>query len=78
MTWDKAKQNLDKAWNDLVKSVKELQVESKGHRDKWWRYEQEYILPCFDIAKARGINLEQLVKDNPGKNCVILLIEALQ
>lgn len=46
--------------------------------DKWQHYEQEYILPCFELAKKSGIDLHQEVKKNPGKNCVILLVELLQ
>lgn len=35
-------------------------------------------LPCFDLAAKSGIDLHKLVLENPGKNCVILLIERLQ
>ena len=44
--------------------------------EKWQHYEREYILPCFDKAKKLGIDLEKLVRDNPGRNCVDLFIEA--
>lgn len=47
------------------------------HKKKRIQYQQEYVLPCFELAKAEGIDLNQLVKDNPGKNCVRLLIERL-
>lgn len=51
--------------------------EVEYHKSKWIRYEQQYILPCFEKAKELGINLQQLVMDNPGKNCVELLVETL-
>jgi hypothetical protein len=40
-------------------------------------YERDYVLPCFAWAKERGMDLQQMVFDNPGKNCVELLIDAL-
>lgn len=45
---------------------------------RWRLYENEFILPCFELAKKSGIDLHQLVIDKAGKNCVILLVEALQ
>jgi RNase P subunit RPR2 len=52
--------------------------EREYYRQKWQVYEREYILPCFDLAAKSDIDLPKLIKDNPGKNCVILLVEALQ
>lgn len=55
-------------------------VEAKQQHDeqKWRDYETHYILPCFKWAKDSGIDLEALVRDNVGKNCVELLVAALQ
>jgi len=44
---------------------------------KWTLYEQEYILPCFGWADEVGIDLEKLLKDNPGTNCVKCLVDEL-
>lgn len=40
-------------------------------------YEREYILPCFTWARELGIDLQKLVLDNPGHNCVELLVKHL-
>lgn len=40
-------------------------------------YERNYILPTFTWAKEYGIDLQKLVMDNAGKNCVELLVRAL-
>ncbi len=47
------------------------------HKRRWIVYEQEYILPCFEWAKEIGIDLRQLVADNPGRNCVNVLVHTL-
>jgi RNase P subunit RPR2 len=45
---------------------------------KWQQYENEYILPCFEMAKESAIDLHKMVRDLAGNNCVILLVKALQ
>lgn len=45
--------------------------------EKWRLYEREYILPAFSFAEAIGFDLQKAVFDNPGKNCVALLVEHL-
>lgn len=62
----------------LACQCEELAEELAIANKKWIQYEQEYILPCFGWAQEEGIDLRQLVKDNPGKNCVRLLIEELR
>lgn len=48
------------------------------HRSKWQEYEREYILPCFQWARELGFDLERMVIDNPGHNCVELLVSTLR
>ena len=48
-----------------------------AERGKWMMYEREYILPCFTWAKEYGIDLDKLVKEQSGKNCVELLVRSL-
>ena len=57
-----------------LQAARELALE---HERKWRTYEREYILPCFDWATEYGIDLRELVRRNPGKNCVELLVRAL-
>lgn len=40
-------------------------------------YERNYVLPTFTWAEEYGIDLQKLVMDNAGKNCVELLVRAL-
>ena len=60
-----------------VVSFKEAITEIQHHELKWRLYENEYILPCFRWTKEQGIDLEKLVRDNPGHNCVELLVKEL-
>jgi hypothetical protein len=48
------------------------------HESKWREYEREFILPQFDWAESVGIDLQALVRDNPGKNCSRLLFEVME
>jgi len=57
----------------LNQAIKEIQY----HRNKWYDMEQNYIIPCFKWAEEVGIDLHQLVTDNPGHNCVELLVKEL-
>jgi hypothetical protein len=45
--------------------------------EKWRKYEREYILPSFTFAEAIGFDLRKAVSENPGKNCVALIVEHL-
>jgi len=47
-------------------------------RKKWQEYEREYVLPCFQWARELGFDLERMVIDNPGHNCVELLVSTLR
>lgn len=42
--------------------------------DQWWDYEQNYILPCFKWAEARGVDLPTLVRKG---NAVSIFVQAL-
>lgn len=61
-----------------VNPIETLTSEILFHKNKWENYERDYILPCFDWAKEEGIDLQKLVHENPGKNCVQLLVEELR
>jgi hypothetical protein len=45
---------------------------------KWQEYERDYILPCFRWAKEMGFDLEKLVHERAGKNCVVLFVEEIR
>jgi hypothetical protein len=62
----------------LIDEVERLRKSLAAATAKWMVYEQEYILPCFDMATRCGIDLRGLLRENPGKNCVILLVERLR
>lgn len=65
--------NLTQTQEKCTKLVEEKRVlQSKVNT-----YEKEYILPVFQLGKDIGIDVEQLVFDNPGKNCVELFIEEI-
>ena len=59
-------------------SVQRLFATIDHHRRKWREYENEYILPCFRWARELGFDLERMVIDNPGHNCVELLVSTLR
>lgn len=54
-----------------------LQDENDSLKRTFGEYERDYILPCFKWAKEVGLDLEEAVRKNPGKNCVELLVEWL-
>ena len=58
--------------------IEGLKRELKIANEKWQLYEKKYILPCFKWAKELNIDLENLVKENPGHNCVELLVKTLK
>ena len=75
-------EELLEAFKDREKSVASLKSQlaearegSKRNYDKWWGMEQEHIIPLFNYAKTIGFDLQQLVYDNPGKNCSQLFFE---
>jgi hypothetical protein len=61
-----------------LKDADALRSERDAATDKWHEYERDYILPCFQWAKELGIDLEQMVLDNPGRNCVEILVSTLR
>jgi hypothetical protein len=61
----------------LMERVVNLLDEQGRLNAKCQTYENSYILPVFQWAKGLGMNLEQVVKENPGKNCVELFFNAL-
>jgi hypothetical protein len=60
-----------------AKRIKALEVERSILDEKWREYETHYILPLFDRATKMGFDLQQMVHDNPGKNCSMLFADAL-
>ena len=57
----------------------ELQAERAVSAErKWQEYERDYILPCFRWAEESGLDLRKAVAENPGRNCVELLVRWLQ
>jgi hypothetical protein len=75
----------DNEWEDCyLAGLAAARAETEGlrrdrdeHRRKWTEYERQYILPCFDLATKCGYDLRQMVTDNPGQNCVMLLVNKL-
>lgn len=61
----------------VVYVAKDLVVSRDGAVNKWQEYERDYILPCFGWARELGWDLEEMVRDNPSKNCVELLVRRL-
>ena len=57
--------------------LKKQVADSHEDKKRWRMYEREYVLPCFGWAEAAGIDLEGLVRDHPGKNCVEHLVTVL-
>jgi hypothetical protein len=60
-----------------AKRIKALEVERSRLDEKWREYETHYILPLFDRATKMGFDLQQMVHDNPGKNCSMLFADVL-
>lgn len=58
--------------------VLNLQDALRAANKKWWDLERDYVLPCFPRAEALGIDLPALVRAKAGKNCVMLLLDALE
>lgn len=63
---------------DTADTLEKAQDRAQQAMRKWQEYERDFILPCFRWARESGIDLEKLVSDNPGKNCVELLVRRLQ
>jgi hypothetical protein len=64
--------------NVLDAAVAKLLSERDEAAAKWQKYEQGYILPCFKWAEESGLDLREAVSDNPGRNCVEILVRWLQ
>lgn len=64
---------------ELLRRFKLATQAAEYHRKKWEESEK-YITPCFRWAEeyCTNFNLQQAVHDNPGKNCVQLLVERLR
>jgi hypothetical protein len=62
---------------EAVNRASALEVQLQAAIAKWQDYEKNYILPTFGWAEKLDpkVELEQLVRDNPGKNCVELLFK---
>jgi hypothetical protein len=62
---------------ELLRRFKSVSMERNRVKDGERTYEREYVLPCFEWAKEVGYDLQQAVYDNPGHNCVELLVKWL-
>ncbi len=61
-----------------LEDVNSLREDRDAASKKWQDYERDFILPCFRWARELGLDLEQMVLANPGRNCVELLVSALR
>jgi hypothetical protein len=68
----------EKRHHDAIQKIVRTAELANEHLKKWRDYENDYILPCFEWAKELGWDLEKMVTDNPGHNCVELLVEQLR
>jgi len=59
------------------REIKQIKTAKAIDAKKWRTYERDYVLPCFEWAKEAGLDLKQLVRDNPGHNCTELLVKTL-
>ena len=64
--------------NVLEAAVTKLLREKDEATAKWQEYERGYILPCFKWAEESRFDLHKAVTENPGRNCVELLVRWLQ
>lgn len=65
--------------HELSKDIDNISTEMTSLiKEKMLQYEKEYILPCFKWAEEDGIDLHQLVRENPGHNCVELYVQELR
>jgi len=53
----------------LLRSSKKMRKEVAEWKQKYFEQEQRYIMPLYPAARELGFDLQQLVHDNPGKNC---------
>ena len=70
-------ESLDK-YGAALEDVNSLREDRDAASKKWQEYERDYILPCFRWARELGIDLERMVLDSPGHNCVELLVSTLR
>lgn len=75
LSWEERYAQLDA---HHCEETKWLIAEAKRHFGKWRSLERDYVLPCFKWAEHEGIDLRQMVLDNPGKNCVELFVNVLK
>lgn len=61
-----------------LEDVNTLREDRDAASKKWQDYERDFILPCFRWARELGLDLEQMVLDSPGHNCVELLVSTLR
>jgi hypothetical protein len=66
------------AWRGFKAEADTLRADRDEARKKWQEYEREYVLPCFRWARELGLDLERMVIDSPGHNCVELLVSTLR
>lgn len=74
-TWGRQFPRVDYVPADLLDAAR---VENVRLDAKWREYERDYVLPCFRWATDAGFDLEALVREKAGKNCVELFGERLR
>jgi len=63
----------------LNEGLERWHAEAVAARKKWGAYEQDFILPLFQIATTRmGFDLQQLVLDQAGKSSSVLFAEHVE
>lgn len=66
------------SWHCDVCEVHALRTALAQSHEKWQTYERDYILPAFVWANEIGLDLQAVVLEHPGKNCIELLVEHLR
>jgi hypothetical protein len=61
----------------LAQKVTGLQDQLAASDRKWWEYEREHILPCFEKAKKIGMDLQTRVHENPEKCSTAIFVDYL-
>lgn len=63
---------------DILDDLDEVTEKLSAANMKWLDYETTYILPVFRWGKELDIDVERLVRENPGSNCVELFVATLR
>jgi len=69
---------IDEMLKEIGKEMERMVNVARYHENKWRVLERDYVLPLFGIAEEMGFDLQQMVHDNPGRNCVQLFVEEVR